>query len=93
MDLIEWDTIYYRLANGQRVEMLSLQTELQHKLKRAADEAFDTDRHSFSKPVQELPMSFSTASFMGENDQDEVYVFFGIEESTLRKKLAQYEIE
>ncbi|MGH7601523.1 MAG: GWxTD domain-containing protein, partial [bacterium] len=77
-DRVQWDSKYFRLLRGDRLESLSLTDELARKSAEAVEEGFRTDRHTWSKEVKPLDFASYTAFFKAPEGNTALEVYYSL---------------
>ncbi|KAA3610568.1 MAG: hypothetical protein DWQ05_21345 [Calditrichaeota bacterium] len=91
-DRMDWDTDYYRMLNAPKVEQLSIESELIHESKISVNEAFTTDRHTWTEQIKPLALDYSISTFRDNDNKTRVEIFYGLPLQQVQKHAGGREI-
>jgi len=77
-DRITWGAAYERLLRGDPLEQMKLEDELAQQSREAVDTGFRSDRHSWDKNVQPLPVMAYAAFFKAPEGKSYFDLYYGM---------------
>ncbi len=93
-DLFHLDPRYYHIYNADNPgEQFALTEELADRNRESLASAFTMDRHTWKEDVKSLDMRFYIATFLGENGETDLEVYYGLPIYDIIKKVPEERTE